>query len=86
MQIFIISDIGCILGFDLNLYAFYAESADPSLYMVGYYVFKENLNATDVTRPYLAAMSILIGVIQMPVVFTVKHYTDRYIDKTMGNV
>ena len=86
MQIFIISDIGCILGFDLNLYAFYGEDADPSLYMVGYYVFKENLHATDVTRPYLAAMSLLIGIIQMPVVFVVKHFTDRYIDKTMGNI
>ena len=85
MQIFIISDIGAILGFDLNLYAFYGESADPSIYMVGYYVFKENLNATHATRPYLAAMNILIGLVQMPVVFLVKHFTDRYIDKTMGD-
>ena len=86
MQIFIISDISAILGFDLNLYAFYGESADPSIYMVGYYVFKENLHASDVTRPYLAAMNILIGLVQMPVVFTVKHFTDRYIDKTMGDL
>ena len=50
------------------------------------YVFKENLHATDVTRPYLASMSLLIGIIQMPVVFVVKHFTDRYIDKTMGNI
>lgn len=86
MQIFIISDIGCILGFDLNLYAFYGESADPSIYMVGYYVFKENLNATNINRPYLAAMDIIIGLLNMPIVFIVKKFTDRYIDKTMGDI
>ena len=80
MQIFILTDIGAILTNGLNIYSFYGESADPSIYMVGYYLFNENLHSSSFTIPYLSALNIIVGLIPVPIVFLVKHFTDKYID------
>lgn len=80
MQIFIISDIGAILGNGLNLYSFYGDAADPQNYMMGYYTFTQNLNSTSATVPYLAALNLIIGIAPLPLIYLVKGLTDKKID------
>lgn len=82
LQIFLISDIGAILTNGLNVFSFFGESADPQVYVMGYYIFKENLRSTPFTIPYLAALNILVGLIPMPIIFTFKKLTDKKIEST----
>lgn len=80
LQIFLISDIGAILTNQLNVYSFFGDSADPKTYMMGYYIFKENLKATSSTVPFLAALNILVGLVPLPIVFLLKKLTDKKIE------
>ena len=83
MQIFLISDIGAILGNQINLYTFYGPSADPKAYMIGYYTYVQNLQSTSATIPYLAALNLVIGILPLPIIYTVKGLTDKKIDSMM---
>ncbi|MBP5466009.1 MAG: sugar ABC transporter permease [Clostridia bacterium] len=80
LQIFLISDIGAILTNQLNVYSFFGDSADPKTYMMGYYIFKENLKATSSTVPFLAALNILVGLVPLPIIFLLKKITDKKIE------
>lgn len=83
LQIFLISDIGAIMTNGLNVFSFYGEGADPQTYVVGYYIYVQNLKATAYTTPYLAAMNLLVGLIPAPIIFTLKKITDKKIETMM---
>ena len=81
MQIFIITDIMAIFSNQLNAYSFYAEGADPKVYRVGYYLYKENLHATNYTITYLAAINLLVALVATPISYVIKYFTDKLIEK-----
>ena len=68
----------------LNLFNFFGEDAEYSVYSVGYYLYK-NIVSTDVTieqYPYLSAYGIILTVVSVPLALGAKKALERFGPKT----
>lgn len=67
-----------IFGNQLNLYTFFMTNADPSLYTIGYYLYRGTLHRGPSGYPYFAAMGLILTVIAVPVILSIRKLFDRF--------
>ena len=56
----------------MNLFTFFDEYADPSLYTFGYYLFRGVKLAEYKDYPYLSAMGLLLTAVAVPLTLFVR--------------
>ena len=62
----------------LNLYAFFDVYADPSLYTIGYYLYRGTLSSGPSGYPYYAAMGVVLTFVAVPIILGIRQLFDRF--------
>lgn len=78
LSTFLVVGVAGIFINQLNLYSFFSTTAEPYLYTVGYYLFKDLRSPTTIAEyPYLAAFGLCLTIIVAPVTFLVKRGLEK---------
>lgn len=80
---FLIVGVAGVFTNQMCLYSFYGPSAEYANMTVGYYLYRETLNAGVERYPYLAALGIVLTVIVVPLTYLVKWATNKFGPKTV---
>lgn len=62
----------------LNLYAFFDVYADPSLYTIGYYLYRGTLYSGPSGYPFYAAMGVVLTFVAVPVILAIRKIFDKF--------
>ena len=64
----------------MGLYSFFGENAEPQLYTLGYYLYKETqTNLESPARfPYLSSFGLLLTLIATPLTYLVKYLMEKW--------
>lgn len=74
---FIIVGIAGIFTNQMSLFSFFGVSADPSVWTLGYYLYKGIKGAAMTEYPYLAALGVVFTLLVVPITFTVRHFLNK---------
>ena len=74
---FIIVGIAGIFTNQMSLFSFFGVSADPSVWTLGYYLYKGIKGAAMTEYPYLAALGVLFTLVVVPITFTVRRILNK---------
>ena len=80
---FLIVGVAGIFTNQMCLYSFYGENAEYANMTIGYYLYRETLNAGVDRYPYLAALGILLTIIVVPLTYLIKWLTNKFGPKTI---
>lgn len=77
---YVVAGLVAVFMNQLSLYSFYADSADRSLYTVGYWIYRsvKTAEGNNAAYPYIAFVGVLCTVILLPVVFTVRGLMNKF--------
>ena len=72
--VFIVVAVAGIFVNQMNVYSFYGENADYSIYSVGYYLYMNiaSQNTTIAQYPYLSAFGLVLTIICVPITLLIK--------------
>lgn len=73
---FVMGFIG-LFSDQLQLYSLYGEAADPQLYTIGYYVYRNTLVASKFDYPFLSAIGMCLTVIIAPLALGLRRLLDK---------
>lgn len=62
----------------LSLYTFFDVYADPSLYTIGYYLYRGTVYEGVSGYPFYAAMGLVLTLIAIPVILSIRKLFDRF--------
>ncbi len=74
---FLIVGIAGIFTNQMSLFGFYAREADPSLWTLGYYLYRGIKGAAISEYPYLAALGLLFTIIIVPITFLFRRLLNK---------
>lgn len=74
---FIIVGIAGIFTNQMSLFSFFGRGADPSVWTLGYYLYRGIKGAEPGQYPYLAALGILFTVVVVPVTFLARRLLNK---------
>lgn len=78
MTTFVIVAVGGIFVNQANIYAFYSDRAEESIFTIGYLLYKETVKTgAAADYPVLSAFGILLSLVTIPLVYAVKSVLDR---------
>ena len=80
---FLIVGVAGVFTNQMCLYSFYGENAEYANMTIGYYLYRETLNAGVERYPYLAALGIVLTMIVVPFTYLVKWLTNKFGPKTI---
>ena len=69
---FVVVGLAGLFSNQLNLYAFFGSGADPNLYTIGYYLFRETAGASNADYPRLATIGIILTVFIAPITLAIR--------------
>ncbi len=74
---FVIVGIAGIFTSQMSLFSFFGEGADPSVWTLGYYLYRGIKGADLGQYPYLSALGILFTLVVVPITFLVRHFLNK---------
>ncbi|MBR2022942.1 MAG: sugar ABC transporter permease [Clostridia bacterium] len=78
-SVFFINGLMMIFSSDLNAYAFFGQLAPENVQTYGYYIFVQTKKAVNIgDYPVLAAMSLMISLVVIPLVLFVRWALKKY--------
>ena len=77
---FLVVQVGSLFANQMNVYTFFGDGAEYSVYTIGYYLYKSTLNASsNISQyPYLAAFGVILTLISIPITFIVKFLLEKF--------
>ncbi|MBR2374878.1 MAG: sugar ABC transporter permease [Clostridia bacterium] len=79
---FLVTNIAGLLTNQMNLFAFYANGADPELRTMGYYLFRQTNTASLAEYPLLATYGVALTLIAAPITLLGKKVLESVGPKT----
>ncbi len=79
VTVFITVGLATLFTNQMNLFSFYGIYAEPKMWTIGYYLYKEvaDPNTKLVDYPYLAAFGLVLTIIAVPVTLGVRTLAER---------
>ena len=74
---FLVVGVAGIFTNQVGLYAFFGGAADLRVYTFGYYLYKETVDGTQASYPYLAAMGLVMTLFAVPLTYTFKWLLEK---------
>jgi len=76
--VFLTVGIAAIFTNQINLYAFFGPNAEPSLYTIGYYLYRNTQVGTIADYPYYSAVGILMTFVAIILTFTFRFILKKW--------